>query len=332
MNGTDPWITDLRRSGYQQTVSRTGLPALPQYTLRSFRIFVGKLWVTFLLAVATVSVLYCSKVLQSQKMTIKPKADYQLQEDKQEKSDILFISDQLQAHTLLGDIFSNNPDIFYSIHPLLPILDECNSLNGRMKANYMYNHFNCLLMNQSNLFSEVGLSTDPKSHPSPLRECLTENFCFRKQNLRFCSGRLCNARHKATADNCGPVDIQLASQYCRRSKLRAVAVGRASCDHDCLQDLTQERNINVKIVVIDCQNCKDNKKVCPGQLKSFEDSLETFEHLPIKLEDLEEDPVAVTKEICKYAGHTSLCRGLNFSNRLLRRRRRETMQLSKRRN
>ena len=103
-------------------------------------------------------------------------------------SNLLIISKHTQAHVHVADIFATNPYTFYSIRPLEPVLGRCNQLGGLRQAEYLRRQFSCELVNQSQLFAEAGLSTNPAHHTPALRNCLLDNFCFRYFDWRCSSG------------------------------------------------------------------------------------------------------------------------------------------------
>jgi len=296
MNGINPWVSDLRNSGYRP-VSRTGLPPLrSQYHIRGFKL--GRVFATLVLALALTSLLYCGRTVTSYSVMPPIERDYHPGENSLHSyNHLLIISDHYEVQEFFGETFSNNPDVFYSTRPFAPVFSSCGNDLNQFKANLLEDYFNCRLKNQSYLYEIVGFNEHMSSVTDDVNEsCFENNYCFRNHNRKICD--LCEYEGSG-CEGCGATDISLASRVCSHTKVRAATVELGACGALCLDQLLS-RNNNIKIVVIGCADCSSNVSNCRTKNSNY---LKSFNHLSFTLKSFNEDRVLAFSKILEYSEH-----------------------------
>jgi len=220
---------------------------------------------------------------------------------------ILILSDDLDADLIFNNIFSTFPEVFFSIRPLQPIFDDCSSIGSFERTQLLTEQFSCSFKNQSTVFSQVGLSNDPKNHNWPLKECLVNNFCFRKHNRYLCSEELCGRPPSLInpCSKCRPVDVKSASKICKRAEIRVISITRRSCDAGCLKKLLKMTDI--KIIDVVCSSCKESLSSCNHRLEKQSNLPDSFSHLTIKFEDMVRHSSIVEQQICQLIKSPLFC-------------------------
>jgi len=298
MNGINPWVSDLRNSGYRP-VSRTGLPPLrSQYHIRGFKL--GRIFATLVLVLALTSLLYCSRTVTSYSVMPPIERDYHPGENSSPSHNhLLIISDHYEVQEFFGETFSKNPDVFYSTRPFAPVFSSRENDLNQFKADLLEDYFNCRLKNQSYLYEKAGFNERVGSVTDDVnKSCFENNYCFRHHNRKLCG--LCeHGAERDSCEGCGATDARLASQVCSHTKMRAATVELGSCGASCLGRLLS-RNDNIKIVAIGCADCSSNVSNCKTENSNY---LKSFNHLSFTLNSFNEDRLLALSKVIEYSDH-----------------------------
>ncbi|XP_063301434.1 carbohydrate sulfotransferase 1-like [Pelobates fuscus] len=180
---------------------------------------------------------------------------------------ILIFATTRTGSSFLGQIFNQNPDIFYLFEPLYHVQKTFSNSSSRIQvgSGSLVGAFRDLLQNLYNCdfyFFENYISPTPKNH-------VTSTIFRRGSSNALCSPPLCDKiqrREHICSRKCRPLNFTLVSESCKTYKHIAIKTVRIPKISD-LRTLVEDPRLNLKIIHL----VRDPRGILASRISTFID-------------------------------------------------------------
>jgi len=165
---------------------------------------------------------------------------------------VILYTNKRSGSTFLGEMFNQNPNVFYLFEPLFPYTRSCDVLHTR-RLDALSQIAECNFANLKDLYAEAFRIT---RHTDHFAQCRANNLCFaerheplleRYRDVYFNDRKIFNRSDESVL----PLKLSILSDMCTSSKLVVYKILRL-CDLSSLQKLfhkwRQRQDLKVKVI------------------------------------------------------------------------------------
>ncbi|CBY20999.1 unnamed protein product [Oikopleura dioica] len=223
--------------------------------------------------------------------------------------------------SFLGQLFNQNPEVFYHFEPLFPFTRDCSSDSPAFKNEKIENLERILACDMPNMRNLTQKIPDFNQNLYNSRICLLTGACFRFNSLSLCDPQLCPQFPvgELKCSSCGPLNLEVTDDLCRQKKMTVVKTIRI-CNGSWLESISNSMSLKIVHLIRDPRAIaksrlsvpddpitegeivKNITDLCKQQMLTHDKNFGKDEYSTVLYEDLNRMPFEKAQEIYDFVG------------------------------